>query len=181
MNPFNRYEAIGIFVCVAIMAIALSVIRFKTDVFTLADSVDSDTQTALVSVADENTMDEEELEDALIDASSVDGTLRELVIDDVRIGSGEAVKDGDTVTVQYVGTTQDGVKFDSSYDRGIPYEFTVGDGKVIEGWDKGILGMKVGGQRILVIPAEMGYGNTQVGPISPNSPLVFSVELIAIK
>ena len=99
----------------------------------------------------------------------------------MRIGSGLEVKKGDVLTVHYVGTTQDGVKFDSSYDRGTPFIFTVGKGEVIAGWEEGLVGMRVGGQRILVIPSDMAYGNRQVGPIPPNSPLVFAVELLTIK
>lgn len=180
MNPFNKYEAIGIFVCIAIMAIALSVIRFKTDVFALDDSF-SENQTAIVSVTNDTNTDDDELEGALVSASSDEGTLQELVIDDVRIGSGVGVKEGDTVVVHYIGTTQDGVRFDSSYERGEPYSFKVGAGRVIAGWEEGLIGMKEGGQRILVIPPDMAYGNRQVGAIPPNSPLVFAVELIEIR
>jgi peptidylprolyl isomerase len=178
MNPFNKYEAVGIFLSIAIMAIALSVVRFKTDVFATQDSL-AETQGAVVA-ASQNTEDDD-LEGALYDAFSVDGELLEMVIDDVRIGNGEEVKKGDTLTVHYIGTTQDGVRFDSSYERGEPFLFTVGEGKVIQGWDEGLIGMKVGGQRILVIPGTMAYGNRQVGLIPPNSPLVFAVELLKIE
>jgi peptidylprolyl isomerase len=181
MNPFNKTEAIGIFLSIAVMALALSVIRFQTDVFMAKNTTDGATQGAIVAVSQE----EEEsagLEDALKDAHSVDGKLVEMVTDDVRIGTGDAVVEkGDTVTVHYIGTTQDGVKFDSSYERGTPFVFTVGGGKVIEGWEKGLIGMKVGGQRILVIPGSMAYGNMQVGAIPPNATLVFAVELLEIK
>lgn len=178
MNPFNKFEAVGIFLSIAVMAIALSVIRFKTDVFVAHSDVSGESQSALIAVSKE----EENLEDALKDAHSADGEMLELVIDDVRIGTGdEVVKVGDTVTVHYIGTTQDGVRFDSSYDRGVPFAFTVGGGKVIEGWEKGLIGMKKGGQRILVIPGSMAYGNRQVGTIAPNATLVFAVELLEIQ
>ena len=72
------------------------------------------------------------------------------------------------------------MKFDSSYERGEPFSFTLGKGTVIEGWEKGLIGMKVGGQRILAIPSAMAYGNRQVGPIPANSPLVFTIELVKI-
>ncbi len=181
MNPFNKTEAIGIFLSIAVMALALSVIRFQTDVFMAKNTVEGDTQGAVVAVSQEE--DEEAgLENALKDAHSADGELVELVTDDVRLGTGDvAVKEGDTVTVHYIGTTQDGVKFDSSYERGTPFIFTVGGGKVIEGWEKGLIGMKIGGQRILVIPGSMAYGNMQVGAIPPNATLVFAVELLEIK
>lgn len=177
MNPFNKYEAVGIFLSIAVMALALSVIRFKTDVFATQPVED---QNALVATSQEMTEDDD-LEGALYDAFSVDGELLEMVIDDVRIGNGRAVVKGDTLTVHYIGTTQDGVRFDSSYERGEPFVFTAGDGKVIEGWETGLIGMKVGGQRILVIPPAMAYGNRQVGLIPPNSPLVFAVELLKIE
>lgn len=181
MNPFNKTEAIGIFVSIAIMSLALSVIRFQTNVFTASNTIDGATQGAVIAVSQEKN-ESAELENALKDAHSADGTLVEMVTDDVRIGTGDVVvKKGDVVTVHYIGTTQDGVKFDSSYDRGIPFVFTVGDGKVIEGWEKGLVGMKVGGQRILVIPGSMAYGNMQVGAIPPNATLVFAVELLEIK
>jgi len=182
MNLFNKYEAAGIFLSVAIMAIALSIIHFKSDSFALGTSVKPDTQTALISVTQTDSEDSDgKVEKALLDASTIDGKLEKLVIDDVRIGTGAAVKTGDTLTVQYVGRTRDGVEFDSSYTRGEPFTFTVGEGKVIQGWEKGLIGMKVGGQRILVIPSDMAYGNMQVGAIQPNSPLVFTVELLGIK
>lgn len=180
MNPFNKYEAVGIFFSIAVMAVALGVIRFKTDVFLASSTVDGRSQSAVVAVT--NDKDEDvALKKTIKDAFSVDGELLELIIDDVRIGTGAAsVKEGDTVKVHYKGVTQDGVLFDSSYDRGTPFIFTVGGGKVIEGWEKGLVGMKVGGQRILVIPGDMAYGNRQVGTIPPNAPLVFEVELLAI-
>jgi FKBP-type peptidyl-prolyl cis-trans isomerase len=181
MNPFNKTEAIGIFLSIAVMAVALSVLRFNSDVF-VQGAVKNDTQGAVVAASQQSDkMSDAELKDALVNASTPKGNLVELVVDDVRMGAGNAVKDGDTVTVNYVGTTQGGVRFDSSYERGEPFTFTVGKGKVIEGWDKGIIGMKAGGQRILVIPASQAYGNRQVGVIPPNSPLVFEIELMKIQ
>jgi peptidylprolyl isomerase len=83
--------------------------------------------------------------------------------------------------VHYVGTLQNGTEFDNSKKRGQPFEFTVGAGQVIKGWDQGLVGMKVGGQRILVIPPDMAYGERGVGPIPGNATLVFSIELIDVK
>jgi FKBP-type peptidyl-prolyl cis-trans isomerase len=180
MNLFNKTEAIGLFVSIAIMAIALGVIRFKTDILVKGGAAQGDTQSAVVAVSQANKSTDEDIKKALLDASTTKGELVKLVIDDVTLGTGIAVKKGDTVTVHYLGTTQDGVKFDSSYDRGQPFVFTVGAGKVIAGWEEGLIGMKVGGQRILVIPASMAYGNRQVGAIPPNSPLVFKIELLSV-
>jgi len=92
----------------------------------------------------------------------------------------KSAKDGDLLTVHYVGTLQDGTKFDSSIDRGQPFQFTLGAGKVIKGWDKGLLGMKVGEKRTLTIQPEDGYGSQAVGPIPANSVLIFEIELLKI-
>jgi FKBP-type peptidyl-prolyl cis-trans isomerase len=102
-------------------------------------------------------------------------------IEEMVEGTGEAVKSGDTVVVHYLGTLPDGTKFDSSYDRNEPFETPIGSGAVIQGWDQGIPGMKVGGKRKLTIPAELGYGERGTGTIPPNSPLIFEVELLEIK
>lgn len=98
-------------------------------------------------------------------------------------GSGERMtKIGDTIFVHYTGKLMDGTKFDSSVDRGTPFEFTIGKGMVIQGWEQGLLDMKVGEKRTLTIPAEMGYGARGAGgTIPPNATLIFDVELVSIK
>lgn len=107
--------------------------------------------------------------------------VEELKIEDISVGTGEEVKSGDMVKVHYTGTLLDGTKFDSSLDRGEPFEFTVGAGQVIAGWEQGLLGMKVGGKRKLSIPSTMGYGETGSPPAIPaNAGLVFEIELIEI-
>ncbi len=103
-----------------------------------------------------------------------------LVIEDVVAGTGATAATGDVVTVHYVGRFTDGTQFDSSYDRNLPYTFTLGAGQVIAGWDQGIVGMKVGGKRRLTIPPSLGYGSQDYGRIPGNSTLVFDVELLAI-
>lgn len=105
----------------------------------------------------------------------------DLVIEDLSEGEGEAVESGDTVVMHYRGTLTDGTVFDSSYDRGEPFETQIGVGQVIEGWDKGVVGMKVGGKRKLTIPSEMGYGAQGAGTIPPNATLIFELELLEIK
>lgn len=107
--------------------------------------------------------------------------LTELKIEDIKEGTGSAVKSGDTISIHYKGTLTDGSTFDSSYDRGVPFETQIGVGMVIEGWDKGVVGMKVGGKRKLTIPPAMGYGDQSAGKIPPNSTLIFEVELLEIK
>ncbi len=103
-------------------------------------------------------------------------------IEDVKVGSGPAAKAGDTVSVHYTGTLADGTKFDSSRDRGQPFSFPLGKGRVIRGWDVGVAGMQVGGSRKLIIPPDEGYGAQGAGgAIPPNATLHFDVELLAIK
>ncbi|MBS0184821.1 MAG: FKBP-type peptidyl-prolyl cis-trans isomerase [Proteobacteria bacterium] len=101
--------------------------------------------------------------------------------DDV-IGTGPSPKPGQEVTVHYTGTLLNGQKFDSSVDRGQPFNFQIGVGQVIRGWDEGVGSMKVGGKRRLIIPPELGYGTRGAGGvIPPNATLVFEVELLGVK
>lgn len=107
---------------------------------------------------------------------------KKLEIRDIKEGSGKAVKAGDNVSMDYVGVAYSTKKeFDSSFNSGQPFDFTLGEGAVIAGWDEGIAGMKVGGQRELIIPPDMAYGAQGSPPaIKPNETLVFVVDLLAI-
>lgn len=108
--------------------------------------------------------------------------VSKLKIDDIKTGTGKEAKTGDTVVVNYLGTMENGKKFDSSYDRNQPFETRIGVGQVIKGWDLGIVGMKVGGKRKLTIPPELAYGDRGAGDvIPPNSTLIFEVELVDVK
>ncbi len=104
-----------------------------------------------------------------------------LKVDDERVGTGKEAKAGDHVTVNYRGTLENGTVFDESYKRGQPFDFTLGQGRVIRGWDVGVAGMKEGGKRKLMIPSEMGYGASGSPPvIPPNANLIFDVELLKV-
>ena len=101
-------------------------------------------------------------------------------VDEV-VGTGEKPRLGKTVVVHYTGTFTDGTKFDSSLDSGQPYEFRIGTGTVIRGWEEGILSMHVGGKRKLIIPPDLGYGAQGSGKIPPNATLIFEIELLGVK
>ena len=102
-------------------------------------------------------------------------------IEDLTLGTGAEAAAGDTVSVHYTGTLTDGTKFDSSRDRGQPFSFPLGQGRVIRGWDVGVAGMKVGGVRKLTIPPDEGYGSRGAGGvIPPNATLLFDVELLGV-
>lgn len=101
--------------------------------------------------------------------------------EDIVVGTGAVATPGDTVTVHYVGTLTSGKVFDSSVDRGQPFSFPLGAGQVIKGWDTGVAGMKVGGERKLYIAPDYAYGANAVGPIPANSPLIFDVKLLDVQ
>jgi FKBP-type peptidyl-prolyl cis-trans isomerase len=108
--------------------------------------------------------------------------MNELIIEDLVAGSGDTATAGQSVSVHYTGWLTDGQKFDSSLDRNDPFEFRLGAGQVIPGWDQGVAGMQVGGKRKLTIPPELGYGARGAGGvIPPNATLVFEVELLAVR
>lgn len=130
-----------------------------------------DEQDELFNFEEEENIMEQQVED-----------FAELEIEVKEEGSGEQAQVGDTVSVHYAGTLIDGTQFDSSYDRGVPFEFTLGQGGVIAGWEEGVLGMQKGEIRELRIPSSKGYGAAGAGEdIPPNAGLIFTVELLDIK
>jgi len=171
----SRFELAILSLCIILIAGALYTVRFSTTETT-------SNQAASISALNQNAL-------SVIDTTS--STIRENIdleitqptmkIDDIKIGTGRIAETGDTVSVHYIGTLQDGTEFDNSHKRGAPIEFTLGAGQVIAGWEEGIAGMSIGGERTLVIPPDKAYGEQGVGPIPPNSTLVFTVELVAIK
>lgn len=114
-----------------------------------------------------------------VDLSNMMQTASGLYFEDETVGTGATAQALKPVTVHYTGWLPNGTKFDSSVDRGQPFAFTPGVGMVISGWDEGVVGMKVGGTRKLVIPPSLGYGSRGIGPIPPNSVLVFTVQLLS--
>lgn len=106
---------------------------------------------------------------------------KDLEVEVLQEGEGAQAQTGDSVSVHYTGTLVDGTKFDSSLDRGQPFSFTLGEGRVIQGWEQGVLGMTIGEKRKLTIPAHLGYGDSGSGSlIPPGATLIFEVELLAI-
>ena len=108
--------------------------------------------------------------------------ITELEIIDLKVGEGKEAVKGALITTHYTGWLEDGTKFDSSIDRGNYFECVIGTGRVIKGWDQGIMGMKVGGKRKLIVPAHLAYGERKMGKIIPaNSNLIFEIELFDVK
>ena len=108
--------------------------------------------------------------------------MSELIIEELTVGNGATAAAGQSVSVHYTGWLTDGTKFDSSVDRNDPFEFNLGRGQVIAGWDQGVAGMQIGGKRKLTIPPALGYGERGAGGvIPPNATLVFEVELLGIR
>lgn len=104
----------------------------------------------------------------------------ELQVIDTQEGDGKAVVRGALITTQYTGWLADGSEFDSSWSRGKPFQCVIGTGRVIKGWDQGLMGMRVGGKRTLHVPAHLGYGDRSVGAIPPNADLRFEIELLEV-
>ena len=113
--------------------------------------------------------------------SIVDNKSAKLKVIKTEEGDGVQPAQGQTVVVHYTGTLQDGTKFDSSRDRGTPFEFPLGQGRVIKGWDQAFATMKVGDRATITVPPELGYGSRNMGKIPPNSTLIFDVELLEVK
>lgn len=179
---FKKYEIIGAGISIGCMAAALYLVQLETNLAMNQNGSDqlaglSQAGAVIVGEGDETQM----RKDAIVEAVDTNGNVKSMIVDDIKVGDGAEVKAGDKVSVHYIGTLQDGSEFDNSKKRGQPFEFTVGGGQVIKGWDEGLLGMKVGGQRILVIPPDKAYGEAGVGPIPPNATLVFAIELLDIK
>ena len=138
-----------------------------------------ETNPALFTMASSISKNDEPPLGGPIKAETFQITSSGLKYSDIKVGSGEEASPGKEVSVNYRGNLENGKEFDSSYNRG-PFKFSLGAGQVIKGWDEGVAGMQVGGKRKLIIPPEIGYGKRGVGPIPPNSTLIFEVELLDV-
>lgn len=169
----HKYEAVGIGISVMAMATALFFMRFSD---TLGQPVvpGDNSQSASVILADSS---EGGVEAALSEA--IQGSkVGKIVATDITIGNGEEVKEGDNVQINYIATLQNGQEFDNTYKKGSALSFTIGDESIIEGLSEGIVGMKVGGQRVIIIPADKAYGREGYGPIPGNATVVYAVEVV---
>jgi len=182
MVKIQKYEAVGIGVSIAAMAIALYLMRLDGSLDAgsiLARNAENTDQMASVIYAENGVNGAPE---AIESSLSAGGRVDKLVVTDVVIGEGEeSVEKGDTVVVNYIGTLQNGQEFDNSYKKGTSFTFKVGDNKVIEGWNEGMIGMKEGGSRVIIVPSDMAYGRKGYGPIPGNATVVYAIELLEIK
>jgi len=138
-----------------------------------SDNADTAAEDSVETTDNINSTDDEDMDVQDFDAFKIDVTKE---------GEGAAAKEGDTVTVHYTGTLSDGTKFDSSVDRGEPFSFTLGEGRVIQGWEEGLLGAQAGQEMTLTIPSDMGYGEFGSPPvIPPSAGLIFEIEVIGIE
>ena len=180
MYTLNRYEAIGIGGSVLIAVAILGAVHvYQSDRSTPV--IDPDSEADIVAVDMVSGDPETALARAIAEGSDPYGKVTKLIVQDVSVGDGRTVRAGDTVSLNYIGVIKNGAQFNSTYSTGIPYSFKVGKREVIEGWDRGIVGMREGGKRILVIPSAMAYGQSSVGPIPPNATLIFALELLSIE
>ena len=168
----HRFVLIGL-IGVAFFIASKAVAQDKKDATPGADSTPSASQTPAAKAAAHKKAKS---------ASKTITTASGLKYQVLKTGNGAVAQAGQQVSVHYIGWLTDGTKFDSSVDRGQPFQFTLGAGQVIKGWDEGVLGMKVGEKRKLTIPSSLGYGERGAGNvIPPNATLVFDVELLGVQ
>ncbi len=175
MFNLNKFEIVGIGISVVMMSLALFFIRLHTSSDVVAVLSETSNSASVIVGADGGS-----LNDAYNEAAK-NGKVEKLLINDITVGVGNEVKVGDTVTVDYIGTLKNGQQFDNTYTKGEPFIFKVGAGKVISGWEEGVLGMKVGGDRVIVVPASMAYDTEGYGPIPGNATLVFAIKLLSVE
>jgi peptidylprolyl isomerase/FKBP-type peptidyl-prolyl cis-trans isomerase FkpA len=179
MKKYNQQESIAVVVSIVVVLIffVLGWINYNGGSDTKKASI-TDTAAENTASVDQAITNGEITKEKTMSSS----TVTSLVIEDLKLGDGVAAKSGDLVSVNYLGKLTDGKIFDTSYQRNEPFTFSLGKGRVIKGWDQGIVGMKVGGKRRLTIPPDLGYGADGYPPVIPKSAvLIFEVELLSTK
>lgn len=178
---FERDEIIGMAVSVVIAVALFAALRFDLWSSVRPDGHEEGVKDTLI-LKDAIVLEGEgDMASLLARAFSQAGNVEKLVVQDVVVGEGPRIEKGSRVEVHYIGMLKDGKTFKNTYESGEPYRFTVGMGDVIEGWDQGLMGMREGGERILVVPAKLGYGSRTLDGVPPNSTLLFSIELISVE
>jgi FKBP-type peptidyl-prolyl cis-trans isomerase len=172
----NKYVLAGGVVILLLLSVILYLQRGGT-----AEEAEQGTSADLAAITPLPTEEQEIFEEDDATITPMQGDVTELIVEDLVVGTGTEAVAGKQITVNYRGTLLDGTQFDSSYDRGQPFSFVLGSGQVIQGWEKGFAGMRIGGKRKLTIPPELGYGSRDMGTIPPNSVLIFEVELLEVE
>lgn len=180
MIKIHKFEVIGIGLSIAAMALGLFFLRLDGGLdagnILARNAAETDNRASVVTA--ENGIEGTR---AALDSAMTGDRVTKLVVTDIALGTGEEVEEGDTVEVHYIGTLQNGQEFDNSYKKGSSFTFEVGSNSVIEGWNEGMIGMRIGGQRVIIVPADMAYGREGYGPIPGNATVVYAIELVAVK
>jgi FKBP-type peptidyl-prolyl cis-trans isomerase len=182
----SNYITIIVILVLAVSTLSIAVINDRNDNEINRLNVESSEFTEETAIVEEDSEVEQNINientnNNLNNMSEENKNDSGLGIEIVAEGSGVEAENGKTVAVHYTGKFEDGTVFDSSIQRGTPIEFVLGAGMVIQGWEKGILGMKVGEKRVLTIPSDLGYGEFGAGPIPGGATLIFDVELVDVK
>ncbi len=176
---FEKDELLGIVISIVVATGFFAALRFD-----FIPDFSSFAKTEDAAPAEEEIIylkDGESIMSLVASAMSSKGRVEKLIVEDTLVGQGDEAMVGSRVTVHYIGMLQNGTEFDNSFKKGTPYTFMVGNEEVIKGWDLGVVGMREGGERILVIPPHLAYGDRSSGPIAANSTLLFAVELISVE
>ncbi|MEM6255419.1 MAG: FKBP-type peptidyl-prolyl cis-trans isomerase [Cyanobacteria bacterium P01_D01_bin.156] len=176
------FISLGVFTICCVVALATQLRGSEAVAGTLSTDMTDTAQPTLIAQTASDLDPEATTEEATdMSEDNMIKTDSGLMYEDIEVGTGALPTSGQSVTVHYTGTLENGQKFDSSRDRNRPFSFTIGVGQVIKGWDEGVATMRVGGRRKLVIPPDLGYGARGAGGvIPPNATLIFDVELIRI-
>lgn len=178
----SQITSTGVAVAVAVV-VALGLLFFGPRIFAPLTPQSAMTQATTTDMTASSTTAQSTMTNDLSTGAPIPNPLpTTLTASDSVVGTGTEATAGKTVTVNYVGMLPDGTVFDASANHGQPFSFTLGAGQVIKGWDQGVAGMKVGGKRRLIVPADLAYGNQAVGGVIPaNATLIFDIELLDVK